>query len=78
MKIEMRFDVRLTVTEEGLTGLIKLSTGDMRKALNILQACTLLPHITISVLYNSAVDIDGIPGHRRNFRVCVHREAARE
>ena len=25
------------VTESGLTGLIKLSTGDMRKALNILQ-----------------------------------------
>ena len=28
----------LTVTPEGLEGLVKLSTGDMRKALNILQA----------------------------------------
>jgi hypothetical protein len=27
----------LTVTPEGLEGLVKLSTGDMRKALNILQ-----------------------------------------
>ena len=29
------------MTEDGLTGLIRLSTGDMRKALNILQSTSM-------------------------------------
>jgi len=33
---------RLDVTESGLAAIVRLSNGDMRKALNILQVCLLL------------------------------------
>lgn len=34
--------IRLDVTESGLTALVRLCSGDMRKALNILQVIALL------------------------------------
>ncbi|CAN1234377.1 Replication factor C subunit 5 [Linum perenne] len=43
---------RLDVTETGLAALVRLSNGDMRKALNILQATQMAsPHITEEAVY---------------------------
>lgn len=42
----------LDVTESGLTALVRLSSGDMRKALNILQSTHMAsPHVTDEAVY---------------------------
>jgi replication factor C subunit 3/5 len=38
LKREFGFDFRINITTDGMNALLKLSCGDMRKALNILQA----------------------------------------
>lgn len=35
----LRRDFRVKITDDGMKSLLKLSKGDMRRALNVLQAC---------------------------------------
>ncbi|XP_024517830.1 replication factor C subunit 3 [Selaginella moellendorffii] len=44
---------RLDVTEDGLSAIVRLSNGDMRKALNILQSTQMAePHVTEAAVYS--------------------------